>query len=449
MRDHSFLADRFRAIFVPRWCCLAALAVLLTSCQPSTSSRGIDRTLVVEDGTARAVVPGQHGLFQIDGDSQLEPANLQRVTITNQHSVPVLVRLTRPGWPDLTSAETILASILDVGMTDKEKALAIFEFVKAWRRHWYPSYTSEEMHDPVKLVGVYGYGFCDDAAQVTEQLARRAGLHVRVWELDGHVVSEIYFDGGWHIVDADMERTYDHPDGHLAGVEDLAADPSLDPEYGHLYSSTHDNFISPAGKLLSHSLALELAPGDSAIFERIPVKYLPPSLKKRFILDPEYPRFALATWAVGRLVTALSAGQSHVEVPYAILEGRLRAKACCVQGRVAFGSLWANSAHGLPVGRSGLLSNFSQLIVARPDPPYMVWLDVNVPAELELTFQVAPQSIPWLEGSERQFEVVVAPALPDTLDALSGSVEVVYEWDQIGPVARFNLSRPDGHADGD
>ena len=225
---------------------------------------------------------------------------------------------------------------------------------------------------------------------------------------------------------------------------------ALDPAYGYLYSSTHDNFISPAGKLLSHSLALKLAPGDSAIFERMPVKYLPPSLKKRFVLNPDFPQeFPPTTWAVGRLVAALSAGQSHVEVPYALLEGRLRAKTCCVQGRVAFGSLWAHSAHGLPVDGSGLLSNFSQLVLAQPDPPYMVWLDVNVPTELELTFQVAPQSIPWLEGSERQFEVVVAPALPNTRDGLSGSVEVVYEWDRVEPVVRFNLSRLDGHADGD
>lgn len=450
MRDYLPLRTLWRDPRPRRWCGVAALAVLLISCQTTHFDRGVDRALVVEDGAARAVVPGLHGLFRIDGDSRLQPANVQRVTLTNGHPVPVFVRLTRPGWPDLTSAETILASIHDVGMTDKEKALAIFEFVKAWRTHWYPPYTSEEMHDPVKLVGVYGYGFCDDAAQVTEQLARRAGLRARVWELDGHVVSEIYFDGRWHIVDADMEKTYAHPDGYLAGVEDLAADPSLDPEYGYLYSSTHDNFISPSGKLLSHSLALKLAPGDSAIFERMPVKYLPPSLKKRFVVNPEFPReFPPTAWAVGRLVAALGAGQSHVEVPYALLEGRLRAKTCCIQGRVAFGSLWAHSAQGLPVDGSGLLSNFSQLIVAQPDPPYMVWLDVNVPTELELTFQVAPQSIPWLEGSERQFEVVVAPALPDTLDALSGSVEVVYEWDQIEPVARFNLSRLDGHADGD
>ena len=463
---HDCLAERvWRDPRARRWCGVAALAVLLISCQTTHFDRGIDRALVVEDGAAKAVVPGRHGLFRIDGDSRLEPANVQRVTLTNRHPVPVFVRLTRPGWPDLTSAETILASIHDAGMTDKEKALAIFEFVKAWRIHWWPPSVREERFDPMKVVGVYGYGHCGETARVVEQLARRAGLGTRVWELNGHIVSEIYFDGRWHIVDADMGKIYDHPDGYLAGVEDLEADPSLDRTYGYLYSSTHDNVISPAVKLFSHNLALKLAPGDAAIFEKKPLKYLPPSLKEIFVpSDPEFSHQEFfvdasgirrylddpsTTWAVGRLVTALSAGQSHVEVPYAILEGRLRAKTCCVQGRVAFGSLWAHTAHGLPVDGSGLLSNFSQLVVAQPAPPYMVWLDVNVPTELELTFQFAPQSIPWLEGGERQFEVVVAPALPNTRDGLSGSVEVVYEWDQVEPVVRFNLSRLDGHADGD
>ena len=450
MCDYLLLRTLWRDPRPRRWCGVAALAVLLISCQTTHFDRGIDKALVVEDGAARALVPGRHGLFRIDGDDRLGPANVQRVTLTNQHPVPVFVRLTRPGWPDLTSAETILASIHDVGMTDEEKALAIFEFVKAWRIHWWPPSAQDERFDPVKVVGVYGYGHCGEAARVIEQLARRAGLGTRVWELNGHIVSEIYFDRRWHIVDADLEKIYDHPDGYLAGVEDLEADPNLDRTYGHLYSSTHDNVISPAARLFSHNLALKLAPGDSAIFEKKPVKYLPPSLKKRFVLVPEFPlEPPPTTWAVGRLFTALSAGQSHVEVPYALLEGRLRAKTCCVQGRVAFGGLWTHSAHGLPVDGSGLSSNFTQLVVAQQAPPYMVWLDVNVPTELELTFQFAPQSIPWLEGSERQFEVVVAPALPNTRDALSGSVEVVYEWDQIEPVARFNLSRLDGHADGD
>ena len=437
-----------------RWCGLAALAVLLISCE--TIDRRIEqralavsgsRALVVEGHTARASVAGQHGLFHIDGDNRLEPADVQRVTITNQHSVPVFVRLTRPGWPDLTSAETILEGIHDVGMTDEEKALAIYEFVKAWRIHWFPPYSSKEMHDPVKLIGVYGYGYCDDSARAIEQLATRAGLRARVWELHGHVVSEIYFDGRWHLLDADKERTYDHPNGYLAGVEDLAADPSLDPEYGYLYSSTHDNVVSPAGELSAHSLALKLAPGDSATFAKKQVEYLPRSLQERLAPHEEYadaqgPR----TWTVGRFVAALGAGQHYVEVPYALLGGRLRADACCVQGRLGFGEPFVHAAHDLPVDGSGETSDFGQLIAARPEPPYMVWLDVNVPTELELTFQFAPQSIPWLEGSERQFEVFVAPAPPGTLDAMSGLVEVVYEMEQMNQVARFNLGHLDGRA---
>ena len=443
-----------------RWCGLPVLAVLLLSCVTPTVDREIEQAatgsgtsvLVVEGGTARAVVPGQHRSFHIKDDPRLEPAGVQTVTITNQHPVPVLVRLTRPGWPDLTSAETILESIHKVGMTDEEKALAIYEFVKAWRIHWHPSYSTEEMHDPVKLVGVYGYGFCDDASRAIEQLAIRAGLRARVWELHGHVVSEIRFDGRWHLLDADVEKTYGHPDGYLAGVEDLVADPSLEPKYGYLYSSTHDNVVSPAGKLSSHSLALKLEPGDTATFARKPIESLPSALKERI---PHYEEFLLesgiGTWTFGRLVRTLSAGQHYVEVPYALLGGRLEAKTCCVRGRIGFGEPFAYAAHELPVDGSGVFSDFGQLVAAvaerRRSPPYMVWLDVNVPTELELTFQFAPQSIPWLEGSERQFEVFVAPAVPSRHDALSGLVEVVYELEQIKQVARFNLGPLDDRAD--
>lgn len=410
------------------------------ACQPP--ERSVRATLTVEGGAVRAVVPGRHGSFRIGGT--IEPLAEQRVTITNRHQVPVFVRLTRPGWPDLTSAETILASILEPGMTDEEKALAIYEFVKAWRIHWTPRDGTEEMHDPVKLIGVYGYGFCDDAARGIEQLARRAGLRTRVWELDGHVVSEIHFNGRWHVFDADLEQTYIHPHGHLAGVEDLAASPQIAGSYGYLYSTTHDNAISPANRLLSHNLAFRLAPGDSATFAKRPVTDLPYALKERFApLELEgHPdeMFPATTWGVGRMVRRLSAGQHYVELPYVVRAGRLEAKTCCIKGRLAFGNWRLHRALDLPVDGSGLLSDFSQFVDQQPSATYVVWLDVEVPTELELLFQFAPETVPWLEAGERPLDVFVAPALPGALDAMTGSVEVIYErapYETIRQVARL------------
>lgn len=438
-----------------RPCGLAVLAMLLISCQNPALNRGIDsvpvgRALDIEEGTVRVLVRGQHGSFEVDRDSLPEAVDVQRVTITNRHPVPVFVRLARPGWPDFTNAETILASILDAGMTDKEKALAIYEFVKAWRFHWHLEHERERVFDPVKLIGVYGFGHCGETAWAMEQLARRAGLEARVWELYGHIVSELYFDGRWHILDADLELTYDHPDGHLASVEELAASPSLDPVYGHLYSSTQDNHISPSGTLSSHSMALRLSPGDSIVFEEKPVKFLPRSLRKRFDPTTRHPSelFPSSKWAVGRLVKTLGAGQHVVEVPYALREGRLKAETCCIQGRLAFGALHAYLAHDLPVDETGARSDFSALVVAQPNETNMVWLDVNVPTELELAFQFAPRTIPWI-GREhgRSFEVFAGPAPPGTLDAMSGLVEVVYELEQIKQAAAFNLGRLDDHAD--
>ena len=405
----------------------AGIAGLALACGCQSQTRVVP---IGPNGTATLNAQGGYTSYAVDSGSG--PIDTQRVTITNQREVPVSVRLTRPGWPDLTSAETILASILREGMSDEAKALAIYSFFRDWRSHWHPP-DAEDNHDPVKMVGVYGYGYCDDAARSLDQLARKAGLKARVWELQGHVVSEVFYEGRWHMLDVDLGKTYQHPLGHLASVEEIARNPHwiADPDVRGVYASTENNVVSPSLPSLSHELRLPLHPGDSATFATGKADAPPPAAVRRpraVLGDPPPP-----VYGVGRLVRRLAPGDHLVEIPYVLLGGRIKAATCCLRGSVAFGDWRPHQAVDLSVDAAGKLANLGQLVAAQGAALYQVWLNVNAPVDLELDFQFAPRSIPWLTPGTAQFEVFVENLQPETCtktgDACQGDegVEIVHE----------------------
>lgn len=64
-----------------------------------------------------------------------------------------------------------------------------------------------------------GFGYCDDVANVLSSLCAAAGYQTRVWELNGHVVCEVYNNGRWELYDADLRTLYVDHVGNLVGVE--------------------------------------------------------------------------------------------------------------------------------------------------------------------------------------------------------------------------------------
>lgn len=87
------------------------------------------------------------------------------------------------------------------------------------RRPWY--------NHPCLLANSTGFGWCDDMASMNCFLWQQLGYPSRCWYLTGHVVSEVLVAGRWEMYDSDMGVCYLRPDGRVAGVEDLMANPGL------------------------------------------------------------------------------------------------------------------------------------------------------------------------------------------------------------------------------
>ena len=79
------------------------------------------------------------------------------------------------------------------------------------------------MLDPLKMFNVYGYGLCSVHASHVAAMARAAGLKARNQSINRHCVSEVWFDGAWHLLDASLVNYFPKPDGTIASVDEIIA----------------------------------------------------------------------------------------------------------------------------------------------------------------------------------------------------------------------------------
>lgn len=125
---------------------------------------------------------------------------------------------------DVSSLEAWKASFIKPGMTDQDKALAIWKSAVMFRHQDIPANefleTETHPHDPIEVFNVYGYGMCCCASANVEALARYVGMDARGWGITGHSVPEISIGGHWCMFDASLINYFKKPDGSIAGVEE-------------------------------------------------------------------------------------------------------------------------------------------------------------------------------------------------------------------------------------
>src|SRR5215211_1961059 len=116
-------------------------------------------------------------------------------------------------WLNLVSDKSQDISTLDAwkktyikdGMSDQDKAIAIFDTLVRYRHQANPprEYLSSaeaggHVHDPLKTFHVYGYGQCCCASAEVIGLAQYVGLKARGRDITAHSVPEICYADGWH-----------------------------------------------------------------------------------------------------------------------------------------------------------------------------------------------------------------------------------------------------------
>jgi hypothetical protein len=127
---------------------------------------------------------------------------------------------------DVTTEDNILKSFVKPGMTDAERAQAIWTALIKYRHQAPPpnEYLAAdwEAHDPVKILNVYGYCMCCCSSALVEALNRADGREARGRILNNHSVPEVRYGDAWHMFDASLITVFPKTGGEAASVDEIA-----------------------------------------------------------------------------------------------------------------------------------------------------------------------------------------------------------------------------------
>lgn len=200
--------------------------------------------------------------------------------------------------PDCYSIESFLDSPQFAGKQGEELVLALYDYLTSpldgLYHFWPPDETAGDprlrraVSDPVKLLNAYGWAICGQSAALVYSLYRAAGLRARQIGLPGHVLTEVWYDGRWHVLDTDMRTWFRTSDGHIASAYELAQNPEelirnnpnkSDPcdlpdrplkSYAEMYAKCETTGgrvknVLPPWRISAHTMDFRLRPGETLV----------------------------------------------------------------------------------------------------------------------------------------------------------------------------------------
>ncbi|MFI5380509.1 MAG: putative Ig domain-containing protein [Tepidisphaerales bacterium] len=140
------------------------------------------------------------------------------------------------GRNNFRTIDEIVASAITPGMSDKEKAIALW-FQHVGRRFHRGGYGGD-LSDPVLVLNCYGHHVCGQDAQIQSLYWQKVGLKSAPVRLVSHAIAQVQYDGGWHVLDGDLESFFLLRDNEtLASDCELARDHDL-IKRAHTYGLT-------------------------------------------------------------------------------------------------------------------------------------------------------------------------------------------------------------------
>jgi hypothetical protein len=111
------------------------------------------------------------------------------------------------GRNNFRNINEIVAAAVTPGMTEKEKALALW--FQEIQTRFHAGGDNSELGNPVKVFNTYGYNTCGNDSICLAGLWHWAGIKkVAPVRTMGHCISQAFFDGRWNLLDGDQHVLY-------------------------------------------------------------------------------------------------------------------------------------------------------------------------------------------------------------------------------------------------
>jgi hypothetical protein len=190
-----------------------ALLLFTAGCRQNASEFSIAEKTITDSVT----------LIKLPKASELSE---MEISISNPSDSPTLFYLT-PASIDFKNYETLIAGIIKPAMSDEEKAIALWRFTSSWVVLGIPPARNQQPCDPLKLFNSLEYALCGGINGALANLFSLAGLKSRVYNLQGHVVAEVFYQQAWHMFDADRNVFFSGDKGKIVSVEYISKHPEI------------------------------------------------------------------------------------------------------------------------------------------------------------------------------------------------------------------------------
>lgn len=186
-------------------------------------------------------------------------------TFTNTADGTASLFFNKSWWPLLFNNQTILDSVIDDSMTEQEKAIALWQFVKDYTFNfpgladddnpWYRErrwMNEADERDPVQGLNTL-YGMCGEINWVFASLVHMAWLQARRTEFSGHIATEVLIDNQdgngpqRAFMDADGWAYWTDGSGRIYSVAELEQNPSIMYDNLGEYPSSYADVIASSG----------------------------------------------------------------------------------------------------------------------------------------------------------------------------------------------------------
>ncbi len=123
------------------------------------------------------------------------------------------IKLVKPDEFDATDLDSLVRTITRGCKSDREKMIALWAYItRGGFYHWCEAREGPEavtelgvVYDPIAAFNVHGTVICYQVADVLANLADAAGMRTRTRGIPGHKLMEVFYDGKWHLFDAQYD----------------------------------------------------------------------------------------------------------------------------------------------------------------------------------------------------------------------------------------------------
>ena len=128
---------------------------------------------------------------------------------------------------DCSTVDRILKSLIREGMTDDEKVLTIFNWIR--RVIYHGDGPQAEAYNFFRMINVHGHGSCLRQTTPMWVLLKRLGYKCRGWATGGHHCIQVFYGEKWHLFDPHMNfYVYDRGNPRtIASIEQIKEDPTI------------------------------------------------------------------------------------------------------------------------------------------------------------------------------------------------------------------------------